>query len=70
MTLDHVKNLGEFTVVVGPSNDLTAELKPMRRQYYCYVFGRLTNKAGFDESTRHVLHGNSLAIQPRQLLPK
>jgi probable S-adenosylmethionine-dependent methyltransferase, YraL family len=61
----HVKNLGEFTVVIGPveaSSD--AELD---EKHVLNIFGRLTEEARFDEQTAMRLTGHLLDVPSRQI---
>jgi 16S rRNA (cytidine1402-2'-O)-methyltransferase len=64
---DHscISDLGEFTVVVGPSSAATQELGPHEVATIIDVFGRLTNAAGFDEPASVTLTATALALPSR-----
>jgi len=60
-----IKSLGEFTVVIGPIERQTrTELDETR---VINVFGRMTDKAGFDEQTAIRLTSLLLDAQTRQI---
>ena len=62
-----ITELGEFTVVVGPSSEPEREPGAGDVNTITDVFGRLTNSAGFDEPTAIVLTATALTIPSRTI---
>lgn len=62
-----ITELGEFTVVVGPSSESAQEPGPGDVNTIVDVFGRLTNKAGFDEPVSITLTATALGIPSRTI---
>jgi 16S rRNA (cytidine1402-2'-O)-methyltransferase len=60
-----IKSLGEFTVVIGPIDE--PGTPKVDETYLLDVFGRMTDKAGFDEQTAIHITGLLLGVQTRQV---
>lgn len=60
-----IKDLGEFTVVIGPTDE--ARTTKTDESAVLDAFGRMTDKAGFDEQTAMHLTGLLMDVRTRQV---
>jgi 16S rRNA (cytidine1402-2'-O)-methyltransferase len=64
-TAGRIKPVGEFTIVVGPPQ--VKKTRQIDESHAINTFSRMTENAGFDETTAAMLTASLLAVKPREI---